>query len=190
MLGRLVWEVEDAMLVFMLDEATKLDAVNDSDAIAHWTNAFKLLADDSSKEVGVVISISVIDLDDIAEPLHNPQVISRFGRDNYVRLSNLSEEETLTFLGDLVYEWVDDSAREALAAQFANEGDGEVIAQKSFPFTEQGLVIAARYAAYRDGAGYTTPRDIQKNLDDLLNRGIDDKRHILSSSYVNLLVNA
>ena len=94
MLGRLAREVEDAMLVFMLDEATKLDNVNDSDSVAHWTNAFKLLSDDSAKEVGLIISISVIDQDDIAAPLHDPQVVSRFGQSNYVRLSNLSEAET------------------------------------------------------------------------------------------------
>ena len=188
-LGRLAREGEDAMLVFMLDEATKLDAVQDSDSIAHWTNAFKLLSDDGNKEVGLIISISVIDLDDLAEPLHNPQVVSRFGQSNYVRLSNLNEAETRDFISDLVQEWVDNTAREALISKFAGEADSETISAKSFPLTEDGLVLAARYSAYRDGAGYTTPRDIQKNLDDLLNRAIDDGRHILSSTYLNSVVN-
>ena len=53
----------------MLDEATKLDAVSDSDAIAHWTNAFKFLADDSTKEVGHCRLSSWIDTNDMAEPL-------------------------------------------------------------------------------------------------------------------------
>jgi Cdc6-like AAA superfamily ATPase len=189
MLGRLAREVEDSMLVFMLDEATKLDAVTDSDSIAHWTNAFKLLADDNTKEVGIVVSISVVDLDEIAEPLHDPQVISRFNRSNYVRLSNLSEEETRDFMCDLVREWVDDSERDALIAAFGGEADGQGISAKTFPFTDEGLEVAARYAAYRDGGGYTTPRDIQKILDDLLNRAIDDKRHLLSSAYLNSVVN-
>lgn len=188
-LGRLAREAEDAMLVFMLDEATKLDAVQDSDALAHWTNAFKLLADDSNKDIGLIVSISVIDLNDIAEPLHNQQVVSRFGQSNYVRLSNLSEEETRDFISDLVQEWVDNDARETLTNKFPGEADGETVSARSFPFTENGLDLAARYAAYRDGAGYTTPRDIQKNLDDLLNRAIDDGRHILSSTYLNSVVN-
>ena len=190
MLGRLAREIENAMLVFMLDEATKLDAVSDSDSLAHWTNAFKLLSDDSTKEVGLIVSISVIDLNDIAEPLHDPQVLSRFGQSNYVRLSNLSEEETRDFISDLTVEWVDEVARERLISEFSAEADGQAISAKSFPFTEDGLRLAAQYAAYRDGAGYTTPRDIQKNLDDLLNRAIDDGRHILSSTYLNSVVNA
>lgn len=189
MFGKLAREVEDAMLVFMLDEATKLDNVSDSDSLGHWRNSFKLLADDSTKEVGLVLSISVIDTNDMAEPLHDQQVMSRFGQSNYVRLSNLSEEETRDFISDLVEEWVDDSSREALTQGHAHEADGEELTRRSFPFTTDGLSLAARYAAYRDGAGYTTPRDIQKTLDDLLNRAIDDGRHILSSSYLNGVVN-
>ena len=77
MLGKLAREIDDAMLVFMLDEATKLESVKDSDSLAHWTNAFKLLADTSTKEVGLIVSISVVDQNDIAEPLHDPQVMSR-----------------------------------------------------------------------------------------------------------------
>jgi hypothetical protein len=190
MLGRLAREVEDSMLVFMLDEATKLDAVGDDDAVAHWTNAFKLLADDSTKEVGMVISASWIDTNDMAEPLQDPQVMSRFGRDNYVRLSNLDEEQTREFMSDLVHEWVDEDRRKELLNGFSGETDNETIGPEVFPFTEDGLALAARFAAYRDGAGYTTPRDIQKALDDLLNRAIDEDRHILSSVYLNGIVNA
>jgi Cdc6-like AAA superfamily ATPase len=190
MMGRLAHEIEGAMLVFMLDEATKLDNVNDSDSIAHWKNAFKLLADDSTKEVGLIISISVIDPDEIAAPLQDQQVVSRFGQSNYVRLNNLSEEETRVFIGDLVHEWVDAEARVLLVREHDGETDGEVLTDQSFPFTEDGLILAARYAAFRDGGGYTTPRDIQKTLDDLLNRAIDDERHILSSTYLNTVINS
>src|SRR5207244_13192718 len=84
MLGRLAREVEDKMLVFMLDEATKLDNVSDDDAIANWINAFKLLADDNSKEVGLIVSGSWVDTNDMAEPLNNAQVFGRIGRDNYI----------------------------------------------------------------------------------------------------------
>lgn len=190
MLGKLAREIDDAMLVFMLDEATKLESVKDSDSLAHWTNAFKLLADDSTKEVGLIVSISVVDQNDIAEPLHDPQVMSRFGQSNYIRLSNLSEEETRGFISDLVREWTTDAARESLTSKSLSETDGEPVSADSFPFTENGLDLVARYAAYRDGAGYTTPRDIQKNLDDVLNGAIDDGRHILSSTYLNSVVNA
>ena len=178
------------MVVLMLDEATKLDGVKDEDCISHWTNAFKLLADDNNKDVGLIVSISVIDLDDLAEPLHDQQVMSRFGHSNYVRLNNLSEEETREFISDLVHAWVDDDARTQISESFDMQRDGENLSAESFPFTLAGLETAAKYAAYRDSAGYTTPRDIQKNLDDLLNRAMDDGRHILSADWLNDVVNA
>ncbi len=94
MLGLLLREAEDKMLVFMLDETTKLDGVADDDAIAHWTNALKLIADDATKEVGFIMSGSYVDPDDMAEPLRDQQVMSRFGHSNYVALRNMDEEGT------------------------------------------------------------------------------------------------
>lgn len=190
MLGRLAWEVDDSMLVFMLDEATKLDNVKDDDANFHWTNAFKLLADDNNKEVGILVSISVIDLNDLASPLHDQQVMTRFGQSDYVRLDNLSEEETRIFISDLVQAWIDPASRDELLRRFGEECDGEQIDGDTFPFTTDGLDLAARYAAYRDGAGYTTPRDIQKTIDDLFNRAMDDERHVLSAAWLSTIVSA
>ena len=89
MFGRLCREVEQKILVMMLDEATKLAYVSNPDAINHWLNAFKLIADSQMKEVGFIISASWIDPDDMAVPLQSPQVMSRFGESNYIRLNTL-----------------------------------------------------------------------------------------------------
>ena len=45
----------------------------------HWTNAFKVLADQQTKEVGFVVSGSWVDQDEMAFPLQDLQVFSRFG---------------------------------------------------------------------------------------------------------------
>jgi hypothetical protein len=123
----------------------------------------------------------------MALPLQDQQVVTRFGDPNYILLQSLDEVDTKAFIGSLLGEWVDDVARERLTGEFASDADGEDIAASSFPFTERGLDIAAAYAC-RQG-GYTTPRDIQVTLDDLLNRAIDDERHIVSSIYLTSLIN-
>ncbi len=184
--GRLAQEVEDKLLVFMLDEATKLNYVSNSDAVNHWTNAMKLLADQQTKEVGFIVSGSWVDPDDMALPLQDQQVVSRFGEPNYILLHRLDEDDTKAFISALLEEWVDDAARDRLTSEFALEADGETISTASFPFTESGLDTAVAYAC-RQG-GYTTPRDIQVTLDDLLNRAIDDERHIASSIYLGSLI--
>jgi hypothetical protein len=135
------------------------------------------------------VSISVVDLDDMAEPLHEQQVMSRFGRHNYVRLSDLNQDETEEFMQHLVHEWTDPDKRDALISAHSSDADGEQVTADSFPFTKDGLKYAAEFAAFRDGGGYTTPRDIQKVLDDLLNRAIDDGKHIVSKPYLTTLIN-
>jgi Cdc6-like AAA superfamily ATPase len=187
MFGRICRDVEDNFLVLMLDEATKLSSISNQDAINHWLNAFKTLADDQTKEVGFIVSGSWNDPDDMALPLQDPQVRSRFGEHNYIRLPTLSPDETETFIKALLSEWIDPNRRQDLYSEFLSESDEEEISDDTFPFTGEGIVSAAKYAT-RNG-GYTTPRDIQKTLDDFANRAIDDKRHIISSTYLMSLIN-
>jgi hypothetical protein len=146
------------------------------------------MADDQMKDLGFIISGSWIDTDDIAAPLQNEQVHSRFGESNYIRLQNLGESETKEFVRSLMLEWIDAQKRTALLQQFGGETDGEATGDQSYPFTEPGLDIAVKYACRK--GGYTTPRDIQKTLDDFANRAIDDKRHVLASSYVSRVINS
>jgi len=188
MLGRLCQAAEEKLLVFMLDEATKLMFVSNADAINHWMNAFKLIADSQSKEVGFIVSGSWVDPDDMAMPLQDPQVMSRFGESNYIRLTNLDEQSTQEFLSALLSEWVDATLRKQIIDRHSAEADGEAVNEGTYPFTYEGLVVAAQYAC-RNG-GITTPRDIQKMVDDLLNRAIDDGRHIVSSRYILSLIGA
>jgi hypothetical protein len=186
MFGRLALEVEEKVLVFMLDEAAKLDFVSNPDAVNHWLNAFKLLADQQTKEVGFIISGSWVDQSDMALPLQDRQVVTRFGEPNYVTLHPLDETDTKTFVISLLQEWIDPTKRKEILAASASEADGEPVTDATFPFTEPGLDLTVQYAC-RQG-GYTTPRDIQVTLDNLLNRAIDDDRHLVSASYLRPVV--
>ncbi len=188
MFGMLCQEIEGELLVLMLDEATKLAYVSNQDSINHWLNAFKLIADPQTKEIGFIVSASWLDPDDMALPLQDPQVMTRFGESNYILLHTLDDSATTVFVTALLSEWIDPQRRAAILELHKDEADGEVVGAGTFPFTEEGLRVAVAYAC-RQG-GYTTPRDIQKALDDLLNRAMDDEKHIASSRYVNSLVNA
>jgi hypothetical protein len=188
MFGVLSREAENKLLVLMLDEATKLDYIANPDANNHWLNAFKLIADSQTKEIGFIVSGSWVDPDDMAQPLRDQQVVTRFGESNYIRLNNLDETETADFISALLSEWVNPARREEIVEAFGAQADGEVIDSKCFPFTASGLELAVMWACRR--GGYTTPRDIQQTLDDLLNRAIDEHRHILSNAYVQSIVSS
>lgn len=186
MLGKFSHEIDEKVLVFMLDEATKLGSVTNQDAIEHWVNSFKIIADQQTKEIGFVVSGSWIATDDMALPLQDVQVSSRFGESNYLMLRNLDEDATRVFVDALLSEWIDDDRRKQRMDEFTAQAEGETLTATTYPFTEAGLDAAVDYAC-RQG-GISTPRDIQKTLDDLLNRAIDDDRHLLSGAYVMGLV--
>ena len=100
----------------------------------------------------------------------------------------MDEEESIEFMNNLLEEWVDPQKRDALVASHGSQAEGEEILPNTYPFSKDALYIAAAYAC-RHG-GWTTPRDIQQSLDDLLNRAIDENVHIISHSYCLNLVNA
>jgi hypothetical protein len=182
--GRLAQEIDGRMLVLMIDEATKLKNVTNSDAIAHWVNAFKILADDLTKEIGLVVSISIPNIEDFPDPLRDEQVQGRFGHEHYVDVPNFYEPEAREFLFALFEEWIDDQKRVSILADHGTETDGEST-EGTFPFTKPAFESFVQYTCRMV---VTTPRDVQKTLDDYLNRAIDDGRHILSSSFVDLLI--
>jgi hypothetical protein len=188
MLGRLSRDVDNNLLVLMLDEVARLNYVSNADAVNHWLNAFKLMADDQNKEIGLIVSISCNDINEMPLPFQDLQVQTRFGEANYIRLPVFGEDEAKEFITDLLREWIDPKRRSDLLKERAAEIEGEKIDQDSFPFTSPGLELVVQYTC-RNG-GITTPRDIQKTLDDFANRAIDDERHILSSRYVSTLINA
>jgi Cdc6-like AAA superfamily ATPase len=184
--GRLTKVIEGRMLVLMLDEATKLQNVTNGDAISHWVNAFKILSDARTKETGLVISISIPDIDEFPDPLRDQQVVTRFGREHYIALHDFQEEDVQNFLTPLLAQWIDPGKRAEIIETYQAESDGEPT-DLTFPFTEPAF---DRFIEYSCRETITTPRDLQQLLDDFLNRAIDENRHLLSRAFVDHLITA
>jgi Cdc6-like AAA superfamily ATPase len=187
MAGRLSLDIDGRMLVLMIDEADKLRVVSNGDAVAHWKNALKLLSDKLTKETGLIIAGAFNDTQEMPEMLSDQQIITRFGAENYLLLSNFGTDETRTFLEALLETWTDAAKRMALQEKHVEQADGEEVTDKSFPFTVPGRDIFVDYVC-RNG-GITSPRDIQSGLESVLNAAIDQKRHLLSSMFLNSVFN-
>jgi Cdc6-like AAA superfamily ATPase len=182
--GRLAQEIDGRMLVLMLDEATKLKDVSDDYAEGHWKNAFKILAEPGMKDAGLVVSISMPNIDDFPDPLRDQQIITRFGPQNYILLPDFHQEEAREFMLALLGEWVNPAIRTEIVATHVAETNGES-AVETFPFTEPAF---GRFIEYACRNVITTPRDLQKIVDDFLNRAMDERRHVLSLEFVESLI--
>ena len=185
-LGGLCKEIDNSALILILDEATKLDNVTDDDAINHWLNSFKLIASDDLREFGLIVSASYHDPDEMPPAISDQQVQSRLGPHAFINLPRFEMPETREFLASLLDQWIDPILSAALIGQNIGDAESESVGQY-FPFTDDAFERFVEYATMRIG-GFTTPRDIQKYLDDIVNRAMDDDRHIISSEYLENVV--
>lgn len=181
-LGMLSKDIEGKLLLIMVDEATKLRNVTQADAIGHWVNAFKILSDKNTREAGFIISASFRDVDEMPDALSDNQVQSRFGTEHYINLPNFDPTQAKEFTSALLEEWNDSDKRAQIIKANDSERAGEPVTSKTYPFTEPALDRFVEYAC-RNG-NFTVPRDLQKALDDVLNRAIDDGKHIVSDDYL------
>lgn len=181
MIGLIVGEIEDKVLILFLDEAEKLKDV--TDGIPHWTASLRHLADVQNRQVGFIIAASFRDLDDGPEALVDQQVRTRIGETNYLQLPDFQADEAEVFCKKLLAEWIDPAKRDQIIKQFPGELDGEKMDPTKFPFTEQGFDKFVNDICLREGS--TNPRGIQGEMDAAFNRAMDDKRHILSRDYLD-----
>src|SRR5262249_48040024 len=136
-LGRLSKDIDGKILIVMLDEGAKLRSVTNGDAIAHWVNAFKILSDQLTKDVGFIVSASFRDPDEMPEALSDAQIRSRFGESHYIQLPNFGPSEAGEFTRALLHEWTDPQRRNHVLSTHGTESDNEKISEYTFPFTEK-----------------------------------------------------
>jgi len=161
-IGELYRAVRGVRLIFIADEAAKVESVDaDDSARAHWVNVNKLIFDDTNNTFGFIYTISGRRRD-LPQALFEPQLQNRLG-ENVFEMKNLIPADVGGFLKSLAEEFVDKSAVEALVAS------GDIAAAEynwnSYPFTDAGRhdFIDFFSRAQED----SKPRDISSKLNDV-----------------------
>lgn len=154
--------VHNQQIIFVADEAAKLEWVDNDDATrSHWVNANKLIFDDKNKVFGFIYTISA-KRKDLPLALYDLQLQNRLG-DNIHEIKNLAPADVGAFLEKLRGEFVDKSKVDKLVA------DGKLDAAEYswdwFPFTEAGRREFIDF--YSRDQGNAKPRDITNKLNDV-----------------------
>lgn len=111
-LGHLVKTVEDRQLVFLVDEAARLEAVSDAlEVERHWVNINTMIFDQENRHFGFVYTVSGRTADDIPRALFEPQIENRLGN-RKLELRNLEPTGVKEFLTRLTESFVDQTALE------------------------------------------------------------------------------
>ncbi len=155
-------KVHNEQIIFIADEAAKLEWVEADDATrSHWINANKLVFDDKNKVFGFIYTISA-KRKDLPIALYDLQLQNRLG-DNIHEMKNLAPADVGSFLERLRSEFIDKANVEKLVADGKiNPGD---FSWDWYPFTEAGRREFIDF--YSRDQGNAKPRDITNKLNDV-----------------------
>ncbi|MFC1575524.1 hypothetical protein ACFL5A_02615 [Gemmatimonadota bacterium] len=161
--GHIYFRVHSHRIVFIADEAARLEMVDHDEAVqAHWVNAHKLIFDPDSTDFGFIYTISGR-RNQLPPALWEPQVQNRIGENNVVELQSLEKHSVEEFLSSLFQEFIDmDRVKAAVAGGEILEEDFD---EERYPFT------SAAWAEFLDffdrNQEDAKPRDITDRLDDV-----------------------
>jgi hypothetical protein len=161
-LGHIVAKVKGKQLVFLVDEAARLEAVSDSlEVERHWVNVNTLIFDQENRFFGLVYTVSGKSSDDIPRALFERQIENRLGN-RKIELNNLPPDGVRQFIRQVTESFVDRSAL---------EGDGQAQVTKnpdyawdSYPFTQPAFERFVEY--FQRTPENSKPRDIADRLDE------------------------
>jgi len=160
-LGIMVRRVRGKRIIYIADEAAKLEAIEDDDFIkTHWVTANRFIFSDENSTFGFIYSASGRRRD-LPLSIFEPQLQNRLG-DNYIELGNLTPDDADSFVRKLIEEFVDKKKLDEMLA--ANPEVKQQYDAASYPFTKKARIEFLDF--FVKGAD-SKPRDISKRLNDV-----------------------
>lgn len=139
-IGRLFQDEEETTLVFLIDELEQLEYVT-GEEIGTWETAFRRLADQDNRSVGLVFAARGAGPDNLPEPLRIEAVTSRLQLENYVEIPYLHDvDDYESFLKDLLTHLVERPCAEARL-----EEEGIDIPLELYPFTPEAVDLIYQF---------------------------------------------
>lgn len=161
-IGEVHRAVTGERIIFIADEAAKVEAVDSDDANrGHWVNVNKMIFDDNNNTFGFIYTMSGRRRN-LPQALFEPQLQNRLG-ENVFEMKNLAPADVGSFLTNLVQEFVDQPAVSALVS--AGTISAADYNWPSYPFTDAGKnEFVDFFARTQENA---KPRDISGKLNDV-----------------------
>jgi hypothetical protein len=159
-LGHLCEAVEGKKLLFMVDEAAKLDDAGlNATMERHWVNVNKLIFDQDNTYFGFIYTVSGKTAKALPKAIYESQIQNRLGANRLLQLRTLEPGDVRLFLSSLFERLIDQPA--VLQSSDVTTASGFGIS--TFPFTAPAFdeFVAFFQRAQQD----SKPRDIADRLD-------------------------
>lgn len=160
-IGYMYYTVYGHRLLFVADEAARLDEVtNDQATEAHWVAVNRDIFDDKNNVFGFIYTLTGKSSGKLPTAIWHPQIQNRIGQ-GAVELRTLRQQDVATYVQKLVAELVDMNRVEAAVG--AGIIDSASFAKAAYPFDSAGL---SRFLDFFQRTQQNAkPRDISDRLD-------------------------
>lgn len=181
-LGELIRKVDEKSVIFVADEAAKLEAVDGDEATrAHWISVNRLIFDDNNTSFGFIYTLSAKGWKNVSGVLTDPQIQNRLGKTNYIELTNLVPADVKTFVERLVGEFTDFDRVDAAVAE--GTIDAAVYDKSAYPFT---TAAKADFIDFWNGNQKDSkPRDISDRMNQLAFVALKQNKRLIDPACLN-----
>lgn len=174
--GELCRAVNNKQLVFMADEAAKLEDLDADDATRrHWVAVNRMIFDDENNVFGFIYTLSGKGQRSMPTVISDAQIVNRLGPNSLIELPNLGPTDVATFLEKLRQSFVDQQSVNTLVSS------GEIPSQDfnwaRYPFTAAGWQEFGDY--WNNNQEEAKPRDICDKLNDVGFSAMRDGKHLI-----------
>jgi len=180
--GEMYRRVNGERIVFIADEAARLESVEADDATkSHWVNANKLIFGDGNQSFGFIYTISGKQKKDLPLAIWDPQLQNRLGASVFT-LKTLAVPDVNTYLTGVCNEFIDwDKAQQLVADGTIPPGTYD---RSTYPFTPDAR---ANFVDFFDRSQQDSkPRDISQWIDDLAFLALKKGKRVISKEILDL----
>jgi len=175
--------VEKKQLLFLVDEAAKLEAVSAVQEMErHWVNVNKLIFDQDNSYFGFVYTVSGKGADDIPPALFEPQIENRLGN-RRIELRNLPVDGVRSFLQKLASSFIDFGRAEG--DQEAGLLNNAEYNRDRYPFDQSAYERFVEY--FQRAQENSKPRDISDRLDDAAFYAMKAEKRLIDNEVLDQL---
>jgi hypothetical protein len=181
-IGKLVKKLRKKMLVLIIDEIDRLQALSDDYGISTYEEAFRRLLDDNQIDLSIIVASTARNIRDLPEPFSGGEggaVLSRIGASNIIQISEILPPEIDNFIKSIINYIVDEEKVKVAFEEIKKDTTEDAIID-IFPFTKEA--IEALKGKLRDTM---TPREITQRMTDVAGKAFLQKKRIITSNVFN-----
>jgi hypothetical protein len=178
-IGEMLLVGEGKNLIFLIDEAERLQTIVSGDQYFIWLSALRQMFRKSA--VGIILFVIAANRDDVPQILWEEEISSVIGSNNIHECSNFAKQQADSFLKELLQSVIDTSSKEVIET-VASHNEGI----ETFPFTAEAFEDFVTH--HTIGTSTSIPREIINSLERCARRAITLDKKLIDTDVLRAVI--